>query len=133
MSIPVLSGQGLPANAWVIFPEDGKISNVSQQQNLTARPVNFSQSVASKLLSRQSFVKINSAIDGTSSSTPVELFGSQVALLEDSKDEKIAPNSRRKAIFAGASVGGGALLLGALLIGGTLLATNTGDNIYKPT
>ena len=64
----------------------------------------------------------------SASSTPVELFSSQVALLEDNKkDEKTAPNSRRKAIFAGASVGGGALLLGILLIGGTLLATNTGD------
>ena len=112
------------------------MSNASQQQHLTARPVNFSQSVASKLLSRQSFAKINSAHEDdamSASSTPVELFSSQVALLEDNKDEKIAPNSRRKAIFAGASVGGGALLLGALLIGGTLLATNTGDNIYKPT
>ena len=45
-------GPGLPPNAWVIFPEDGKISETNQHAQLTARPVNFSQSIASKLRHR---------------------------------------------------------------------------------
>ena len=68
-------GPGLPPNAWVIFPEDGKISAANQHAPLTARPVNFSQSMASKL--RHSFIKINN--DAISSSTPVESITSQQA------------------------------------------------------
>ena len=31
-------GPGLQPNAWVIFPEDGKISETNQHAQLTARP-----------------------------------------------------------------------------------------------
>ena len=104
-------------NAWVIFPKGSTVSEVDHS-NFTMRPINFSQSIGSRL--KQSFAQINN-------STPVESISGEPLI-----DEKPQNKSkvRRNAIIAGISVATGATLLAVLLIGGAILYSTSGTKKF---
>ena len=87
-------------------------------QNFSIRPVNLSHSIGSRL--KQSFANINR-------STPIESITSVDPLITEENARETRKTRRKNAILAGASVGAGALLLGALLIGGAFLASSGGS------
>ena len=105
-------------NAWVIFPKGSTVSEVDHS-NFTMRPINFSQSIGSRL--KQSFAQINN-------STPVESISGEPLI-----DEKPQNKSkvRRNAIIAGISVATGATLLAVLLIGGAILFSTSGTKEFR--
>jgi glycosyltransferase A (GT-A) superfamily protein (DUF2064 family) len=111
-------------NAWVVFPKDQHPPPGQSLRNYTARPINFSNSVGSRL--KQSFANINR-------STPVESINSNAPLIDEEDTKETRSQRRRTALMAGASVGGGALLLGIVLVGGTLLATSGDSGTYTQT
>ncbi len=115
-------------NAWVIFPGNG-LEN--QTGNFTAQPVNFSQSVGSKL--RHSFAQINQQASSLNSETPVQSIISGEALLKPDQESSLTKTNtkdrNKKAMIAGASVATGAVLFATILVGGTfLVTTNTSPN-----
>ena len=99
------------------FSEEVRQSSVLQ--NFSIRPVNLSHSIGSRL--KQSFANINR-------STPVESITSVDPLITEENARETRKTRRKNAILAGASVGAGALLLGALLIGGAFLASSGGSS-----
>ena len=103
-------------NAWVIFPKTSTVTDPnSDPANFTMRPINFSNSIGSRL--KQSFAQINN-------STPVESISGE-PLIDEKKDKG---QVRRSAIIAGISVASGTTLLAVLLIGGALLYSTTGKH-----
>ena len=73
-------------NAWVIFPKGSTVSEVDHS-NFTMRPINFSQSIGSRL--KQSFARINNI-------TPVESISGDPLIDEKPEDKS---KVRRNAII----------------------------------